>query len=181
MNPWKILESRYLLKHPMVRIRQDTCQLPDERIIDDYYVVEEHDVALIFALTSDDKVLLVEQYKHAIGKTCIELPGGYLDSADEDPLLAAQRELREETGYTSDKWHLLATYVNQPTRCNSRTSIYLATEAQRVSEQNLDPNEEITIHALPMAEVFERIRTGAIDVALTIAAVYQAQDYLNRQ
>ncbi|GAB4527167.1 MAG: NUDIX hydrolase [Anaerolineae bacterium] len=178
MQFWKILQSRYLVKHPIVSIRQDTCELPNGRVLDDYYVVEENDVAVVFALTEDQQVVMVEQYKHGIQETCMELPGGYLDSRTEDPAEAARRELLEETGYMVGELTLLGAFVNQPTRCNNRTYTYFATEARRVTEQNLDDNENIHIRLVALADLPAYIRSGRINVALSIAGIYMALDKL---
>ena len=179
MRQWKTLQSTYLVQHPIVNLRQDTCKLPNGRVIDDYYVVEEHDVVLVFALTESNKLVLVEQYKHGVGELCLEIPGGYLDSATEDPLEAMRRELAEETGYTADKMELVATFINQPTRCTNRTYLYAATNVQRTTEPHLDPNEDITIHLLDMPTVFEYIQTGQINVALSVAGIYMGWNFVS--
>lgn len=175
---WKTLDSKYLVRHPIVSIRQDTCELPNGVTLDDYYVVEENDVAVVFALTEDRQVILVEQYKHGIATTCMELPGGYLDSGTEDPAEAARRELLEETGYAVDEITLLASFVNQPTRCNNRTHTYFATGARRVTGQNLDDSENIHVQLVDLDEVVPLIHNGRINVALSIAGIYLALDQL---
>lgn len=179
MRRWKILQSTYLVRHPMVNIRQDACELPQGRTIDDYFVVEEPDVVLVFALTTDQKLILVEQYKHGIQETCLEIPGGYLDDANEDPLEAARRELIEETGYQVDELTPLATFVNQPTRCTNRTFVYIGTNGRRVADQNLDENEDIHIRLVDMSDVFRMIREGQISVALSVGAIYMAWERIN--
>ncbi len=179
MRQWKTLQSIYLAQHPVVNLRQDRCELPNGRVIDDYYVVEEPDVVLVFALTTLQQLVVVEQYKHGIGELCLEIPGGYLDSATEDPLEAVRRELAEETGYTTDKMDWVATFVSQPTRCTNRTYLYAATNAQRTTEPHLDPNEEIIIHLLDMPTVFEYIQTGRINVALSVAGIYMGWNFVS--
>ncbi len=178
MQAWKRLSSRNLIEHRMIKVRQDTCELPGGRIIDDYYVVEEADVVGVIALTPQREIILVEQYKHGIGETCIEVPGGYLDP-DEDPQEAAQREFLEETGYSADHFEQIPTLITQPSRMNNRIFLYVATDARKVTEQDLDENEDINILVLPMNTVFEKIQRGEISVSMTVAALFLAREHLN--
>lgn len=176
---WKIRHSHYILQHKMVNIRQDRCELPDGRVIDDYYVVEEPDAALVFALTPERELIMVEQYKHGIGQICLELPGGYVDK-DEDPAMAAQRELLEETGYKAEGVQHVITLVTSPTRSSNRIHIYLVPEpVQKQAAQQLDPNEDITIKIIPIDEVFALIHNNTIDSTMSIAGIFRAWHDLN--
>lgn len=178
---WKTLKSTYLLRHRMVSFRQDTCQLPNGRVIDDYFVVEEPDAVLVFALTEARELIMVEQYKHGIGKICLELPGGYMD-AGEDPMLTGQRELLEETGYAVDSLVHVVNMVVQPTRNVTVIRIFAATTpAIKQAEQALDANEDITIKLIPIAQVFDLIHDNTIDTAVSVVGIYRAWEMLRDQ
>lgn len=175
---WQILSSQHVITHPMVNVRRDVCRLPDGKQIDDYYVVEESDFALVFALTPAREVVVVEQYKHALGGVCLELPGGYFDGTTPDPIAEARRELREETGYDADTLHFVSKTFTHPTRISNHMYVYAALDAQQVHAQDLDEAEDITVRRIPVDELFAMIRDGRFDVTLSIAAIYQSWDYL---
>src|SRR5262245_24284487 len=97
---WKILSSEYLFKDLWFKVRKDKCVTPGGKIVDPYYVYEFPNWVTAFPVTEDGKVILLRQYRHALGEVCIEIPGGCVDDTDTDYQEAAARELLEETGYT---------------------------------------------------------------------------------
>src|ERR1700753_1586705 len=108
IKPWKCLKSTEIFKTSFFRFRRDQCELPDGRVMPNYYVMEFPDWANIVPVTEDGRIVLVEQYRHAIGHVCLEIPGGSTDTkAFEEPKKAALRELLEETGYVPDDVRLV--------------------------------------------------------------------------
>ena len=101
---WKTLSSEYLIKRPWLTARRDKVQLPDGRILDEYYVLEYPTWVNVIAITKEGDMVLVRQYRHALGRTNFELVAGVLEKG-EDPLVAAQRELLEETGYSGGEFY----------------------------------------------------------------------------
>ncbi len=178
---WTIIESEHIVNHPIVRVRRDTAKMPDGTQINDYYVVEENDFALIFALTPEREVVIVEQYKHALGDVCLEIPGGYFDGDAPDPVAEARRELREETGFDTEEWHFISKTVTHPTRIHNHMYVYAALNAKQLHTQDLDEAEDITVKRIPIDELFAMMRDGHFNVALSIAAIYQSWDYLKMQ
>ena len=90
MEAWNILKSETVFEHRWYTLRQDWVQLPDGRLLDDYFVSVRPDVVLILAVTPDGHVPLVRQYKHGVQKILLELPGGFIDHG-EIPQRAAMR------------------------------------------------------------------------------------------
>jgi len=175
---WKILRSDWVFETPFFQIRRDACSLPNGRLVDDYYVVHGPTIVCIFALTQAGEVLWVEQYKHGIGQVCWELPAGFCEGSCTDPLAEAQRELLEETGHRAADWRLLARTINNPTRYDSYTYLYLALGAQQIAEQALDPNEEIIVHRVPLADMPALLRSGKIEVMSSLGSCWVALDAL---
>jgi ADP-ribose pyrophosphatase len=178
MKKWQQLNSEIVLDTPYFSIRKDACRLPNGHQVDDYYVLQAPNIALIVTYTPDGQFVLVEQYKHGIGEICLEIPGGMCES-ETDILAEAKRELREETGYIADEWHHLATFANNSTRSDMQVYIYLALNAVLDGEQDLDPNEEINIHRLPKLEIMPAIRRGDINVPDSVGGLMLALDWLD--
>ena len=84
MKKWKVLKSKYPINNQWHKVRQDVVELPDGRVFDDYYLWDSNDVVMVIPRTTDDKYLLVKQYKHGAGELMIEYPAGFVDK-DEDP------------------------------------------------------------------------------------------------
>lgn len=178
MQKWERLQSTRVFESRFFSVRKDVCRLPDGREIDDYYVVENPNVALVVARTVEGEFLLVEEYKHGIGDISLEIVGGLIDKKDDNPLSAAKRELREETGYESYEWIQLASFVNDSTRTNNRIYVFLALDVYQAGEQSLDENEAIQVHQLGKEQILEKIRKGSINVSNSVAGLMMAFDYL---
>lgn len=171
---WRILRSDRVVDNRWLSVRQDVCALPDGRVVDDYFVVDDPEVACIVALTGERNCLLVEQYKHGIGRACLEIPGGLFDESDADALAVAQRELREETGHISDRWLKLGVLAISPSRTTVQMHLFAALDCTLVGEQSLDPNEEIIVHQRPFSEAVAMVRSGVIDAATSVAGLLLA-------
>lgn len=181
IQKWERLGSEVVTTNPWMTLRRDRCRLQSGMVIDDYYVLEELDVACIVALTPDRRLLLVEQYKHGYGDVCIEIPGGVFSSPDAEPEAEAQREFHEETGYDAPHWEKLGVLAVSPARATIKMHLYLALDAVPVTEQHLDPTETIQLYALPLDTVMTMIRTGEIHVATTVSGILLAMDVLRRR
>src|ERR1700756_3026950 len=101
---WKTLKSEYLFKDLWFTVRKDTCERPEGKIIDPYYVYEFPTWVTALALTENNQVIMVRQYRHAIEDICLEIPGGCVDDTDASLQEAIARELLEETGYSFDRF-----------------------------------------------------------------------------
>lgn len=101
MKPWKLLKTEYLVDAPWLKVAKETCELPNGKVIDDFYTLWQPDWVLILARTAEGKWVMTEQYRHGTGKIALEFPAGIIDKG-ETPEQAALRELQEECGYCID-------------------------------------------------------------------------------
>ncbi|WP_458451329.1 NUDIX hydrolase [Fibrobacter sp.] len=101
MKPWKLLKTEYLVDAPWLKVAKETCELPNGKVIDDFYTLWQPDWVLILARTAEGKWVMTEQYRHGTGKIALEFPAGIIDKG-ETPEQAAVRELQEECGYRID-------------------------------------------------------------------------------
>lgn len=177
---WTILNSKYVLKDKWLSVRADTCQMPDGRIVEPYYVLEYPTWVNVVALTKSQEVVLVQQYRHGIQKTVLELPSGAMEAEDISPLEAAKRELLEETGYASDNF--LETGILSPNSANHTniTHCFLATDVEYVANSNLDITEQINVLLLPLSKVIELISNGGILQALHVCSLFFALQKLSK-
>jgi len=148
----KIISSEYLNKHQYFTARKDAYQLASGKIVDPYFVVELPESATAMAVTTDNQILLVKQYRHPVKQYSIELPGGFI-VPNENPDDAIKRELLEETGYEFEEVYYLGTTAANPGVLDNFTKLYIAIGGKKVQAQELDANEEIDIMLKPIEEV----------------------------
>lgn len=172
---WRVTASSYVIDTPHLRLRKDTIELPDGTIVNDYFVRESRGFVVIFALTDDDRVVLVRQYKHGAGRILLELPAGAIDPGEE-PRQTALRELAEETGYEAGSMELLRSFVTDPTNADTIAYLFLARGARKTREQDLDVTEDIQVELASVPQLRELVRDGSINVMPQVAAIYTALD-----
>ena len=102
MKPWKLLDSENLVDAPWLKVAKEKCELPNGKVIDDFYTLWQPDWVMILPRTKDGKWVMTKQYRHGIQKIALEFPAGIIDKG-ETPEDAAIRELQEECGYTLDE------------------------------------------------------------------------------
>ena len=119
MKPWKLLNSEYLVDAPWLKVAKETCELPNGKVIDDFYTLWQPDWVLILARTAEGKWVMTEQYRHGTGKIALEFPAGIIDKG-ETPEQAAVRELQEECGYGIEKQCVT---LSEASKMRSRTGL----------------------------------------------------------
>ena len=174
IKPWKILETNY----PFPWIRVDKCELANGNLLD-ATTFQFRAWANIVALTRDNQVVLVRQYRHGLGDVLLEFPGGVVEK-DEDPLLGAQRELIEETGYKAERFIEIGKIYPNPALQINTLHCYLALDAEKITEQSLDAGEDIEVCVMPFDELVEMAKRGEFPHALMTAVLFQVLVYLNR-
>ncbi len=175
---WKILSSEYLFHDLWFKVRKDRCLAPDGKIIDPYYVYEFPTWVTAVALTEDGRVILERQYRHALGDTCIEIPGGCVDDTDVSLEDAIARELLEETGYQFSSYEYLGKISANPSTNSNLMHMYLARGGKKVSDQQLDHNEEIEVELFSIEELKELVRTNQIMQAMHVTCILYALERL---
>jgi ADP-ribose pyrophosphatase len=173
IQPWRTLASEPVFVHPWYHLRRDTVELPDGTVLDDYFVSVRSEIAVTLALTADDEVVMARQYKHGIGEITLELPGGLVDDGEE-PRAAAERELREETGYACGPLTPLARLIHDPSKGTNRAHGFLGRDARWVGEQRLDPSEQIQVELIPFDEIDGLLRDGSITGVVSVALLLLA-------
>ena len=169
---WTTLKSEYLFRRPWLTARRDTCQLPDGRINDEYYVLEYPTWVHVVAVTKEGEMVIIRQYRHGLGRTCFEIVAGCVEEGEE-PLAAAQRELLEETGYSGGEWREAMQFSCNASAMNNITHSYVAIGVEKTSEQHLDASEDIEIYTFSPDEVKAMLQRGEFMQASMLAALYK--------
>jgi ADP-ribose pyrophosphatase len=175
---WKKLSSEYISKHIYFTARKDVCEMPDGTIVDPYFTVELPGSVCAMAVTDENEVILVKQYRHPIEETILELPGGFIDT-NENAEMAIARELQEETGYRFSGFQYLGIVAANPGVLNNFTALYLATGGKKVSDQQLDHHEEIEIKLFSLERVREILMKNEIRQALHATCLFYAFNKLD--
>jgi 8-oxo-dGTP pyrophosphatase MutT (NUDIX family) len=170
-DTWTRISSRETDDFGVFRVRRDTCRNVDTGRTAEFSVIELPDWTNVVALTAHGDVVMIEQFRHGLDETILEIPGGVVDDG-EDHLAAAKRELLEETGYTAARWKLIGRSQPNPAFQNNRIYHYLATGCERTREPRMDENESIVTRLMPLDTVEQKLLDGSIAHSLAVAAFY---------
>lgn len=178
MKSWKTVERKPVLdQRPWLAVENHTVKLPDGRLIPDWAWIITPDYINVVAVTDDQRFLCFRQTKYAVEGTTLAIVGGYIE-AGEDPLVAARRELLEETGYESDDWTPLGSYRVDANRGVATGHLYLARQARYVKPRNADDLEEQELVLLTQSEVERALTQGEFKVLAWAASVAFALRFL---
>lgn len=180
IQPWKTINSRFVIDNQWCKVRQDKIQLPNGKIIDDYFVNVRPDIALILPVTPNQEIVFVRQYRHGVQEILLELPAGTFEPQQENSLNAAKRELAEETGYTATKFTQIATLYDNPVKDSNKIHLFIAEDAIYSGQQKLDETEEIEVVIIPITKIKEKINQGEICVCGSVTAILLGLDFLTR-
>jgi ADP-ribose pyrophosphatase len=175
---WKTLSSSYLFNDLWFKVRKDKCQTPGGKIVEPYYVYEFPTWVAAVPVTEDGRIVMVHQYRHALGEVCIELPGGCVDNADKDFKGAISRELLEETGYSFSSIDYLGKISANPSTNNNLLHMFLAKGGEKIADQQLDANEEIEVQLYTIDEIKQLLKENKIVQAMHVSCLLYAFDKL---
>lgn len=173
----KLLDKRTVFKGRIVNLRVDTVRLPDGRR-SEREVVEHKGAVAILALGNDLNVVMVKQYRHAIGRVIYEIPAGTLEDG-EDPLDCAKREFEEETGLRGYSWEPILSYFSAPGFCNEELHLF-AVEGFSQGNMRLDGDEFLEVVRVPLEDALNMIYKGEIVDGKSIIAIQHAYAALLR-
>lgn len=176
---WNVVEDKKVFETPIFSLHQIDI-IPDKKSESHpFYVLDTPEWINVIALTPENRIILVEQYRAGIHKSTLEIPGGMVDGG-ETPPEAARRELLEETGFISDNWISLGKTSSNPAILNNFTHLYLAEDCIKVQTQQTDATEDILVHQLPVNRFLNLVREGVVHHSIVLAAVAQYLLFKNK-
>lgn len=163
----------------LVNVYTRMVQLPNGRQVP-REIMYHKGAAAIVPVDGDGMVTLVRQYRTALETVMLEIPAGKLDTAAEDPLDCAHRELREETGLKAGHMQFLTRMIPTPGYCTEMVSIYLATE---LSQHEADPDDDefLRVERMPLAQAVQRVMRGELNDAKTALGLLMAHQILCKE
>ena len=166
--PVKVLEHRLAYQGKILKIYDDLVEVNGRHTHWD--LVHHNGAAAVLPVTEDGRILMVRQYRHALGRFTLEIPAGKLDSPDEPMIECARRELEEETGYRSDDLELLININTTVAFCDEFIGVFLARDLKK-TQQHLDLDEDINVEAWELPDLMELIYTQKMTDSKTVAAI----------
>ncbi|MBN2326215.1 MAG: NUDIX hydrolase [Candidatus Omnitrophica bacterium] len=172
IRPWQKKSTEKLACYPVFDLRRDIMTSPRTGFDLPVYILETRNWVNIVPLTSDNQVVMVRQYRFASEEVTLEIPGGLIDANDGSMAEAARRELREETGYDSDRIHPLGACRPNPAIMTNLCYMFLAENVEKKFVQELDAGEDIQVELIPLDEISALISKGVIQHSLVLNAFY---------
>jgi len=167
---WKKQGGAIVARTRIFDLRTIRYHHPVRKTTRDFYVVDAPDWVNVIALTPDNQLVLVNQFRFGIDDFSLEIPGGVMES-DEDPVAAGLRELREETGYEGKRARVIGVARPNPAIMNNRCHLVLVEQCQKTTATNWDPDEEIERLTMPVEKVYAQVYAGKITHALVLDAL----------
>ena len=196
MKPWKLLDSEFLVDAPWLKVAKETCELPNGKVIDDFYTLWQPDWVLILARTKEGKWVMTEQYRHGTGKIALEFPAGIIDKG-ETPEEAAIRELQEECGFgidersinkksmdpiaatascsrmTGDAIRYVGSFPVNPDRHRGKFHVVFIDGVERLGKTSFDDTEDIETFLYTDEEFQAKVADGTFNHPLQIAGYFK--------
>ncbi len=170
LKDWKVIQKKKIFTGQIFHYHQIHTKQIDGHLEGYFDVLEFYRWVNIIAQTSTGDWIMVRQFRQGSLEMSLEIPGGAVNP-EEDPLIAAKRELREETGYISDQWSLLGVMRPNPAIMDNTCHVYLAENAKYEGELQLDPLEDIEVQLMAREQVNDYIHQGQIHHSLVLAAI----------
>ncbi|MDQ6693465.1 MAG: NUDIX hydrolase [Chloroflexota bacterium] len=158
---WKVEGSSTIVEGPFLTVELQRVRLPDGRLINDWPIVHARDYVNAVVLNDLGKIMIMDGYKHGLGRSSWQVPGGYLEQ-NEEPLTTVKGELLEETGYTSDNWQALGSFVVDANRHVGTGHFFIAYNATQVAQPDSDDLEEFRIKWVSAHDAIEALYDGRV-------------------
>lgn len=177
IKPWPKRSSKFLGDFRVFKVRSDEKISPRTNAAHEMFVLEAPDWVNVIPITTDGKIILVEQYRHGSDTIELEVPGGVMDKTDKSPIETGCRELKEETGYEGENAQIIGKVFPNPAIMSNSTYTVLVENCRLVCDVNFDSGEDLITHLVDPSDVPKLVREGKIRHSIVIAALYHYELY----
>ena len=172
IQPWRKISSRSLGDFRVFSLRADVRQSPRTGREHEFIVLDAVNWVNVVAVTPDQQMVLVEQYRHGSNTVELEIPGGIMDAQDASPVATGGRELREETGYEGERARIIGQVFSNPAIMTNTCFTVLVENCRLTGPVQFDSAEDLITRLVPVAEVPGLVASGKIRHSLIVAALY---------
>ena len=172
VNPWKKISSQPVGDFRIFKLRSDTCINPRTGKEHDFYVLDSVNWVNVIAVTPDQKLVMIHQYRFGSETVELEIPGGMMDPHETDPVATAVRELREETGYEGENARILGKIHSNPAILSNATFTILIENCRLKHGTEFDHAEDLATELVPVGDVSRLVADGKSGHSLVVVALY---------
>ena len=180
IKPWSKIDSRALGDFRIFSIRSDQKISPRTDHAHDFFIIDCVNWVNVVAVTPDQQLVMVEQYRHGTNTVELEIPGGTMDPSDVSPVAAGLRELREETGYEAEQAQILGEIFPNPAIMSNTCYTVLAQNCRLQHAIQLDTGEDLLTRLVPVSEIPNLVAAGKIRHSLVVVALYHFELWQRR-
>ncbi|PJZ69264.1 ADP-ribose pyrophosphatase [Leptospira perolatii] len=166
---WKQSNPRILNETPIFKLVANHTESPDGAVSKDFFHLQSKDWVNVIALTPENEIILIDQYRHGLHRYSLEIPGGIADKSG--ILESAQAELKEETGFVSDDWEFLGKVSGNPAVFNNWCHTFIAKNVRSTGIRELDDSEQIRVFTYPLEKVPSLIEKQLLHHGMMVAAL----------
>jgi len=172
LKPWTTISSRPIGDFRIFALRSDLVRSPRTQQAHDVYVLDCPDWVNVIALTPDQHLVMIEQYRHGSQTVELEIPGGMVDPHDASPEAAGVRELREETGYEGADVRIIGRVFPNPAIMSNTCSTIMVQDCRCLHPVEFDHGEDLVTRLVPATDIPQLVAAGRIKHSLVVAALY---------
>jgi ADP-ribose pyrophosphatase len=172
IKPWEKISSKLLGDFRIFKLRSDKKISPRTGKEHDFFVLDSVNWVNVVAVTPDQQLVMIEQFRHGSNTVELEIPGGMMDAGETDPVATAVRELREETGYEGENARLLGRIHSNPAILSNLTYTVLIENCRLKHPVEFDRGEDLLTRIVPVAEIPKLVADEKIGHSLVVVALY---------
>ena len=177
-SKWTIVQDEVYANCRIFEVHKRKMVRDSDQKEGDFYVIDSNDWVNVLALTSNQEIILVRQFRYGTQNYSLEPPGGVIEKG-EDPIFAGKRELLEETGFSGTNPKLIGSVFPNSAIMSNRCHFVMLSDVEKHSDVSVDPHEELETILVPISELGNLVKSGEISHSIALNAILHLQLTLN--